>query len=360
MIALMIYMAVALFAVRLNIMRRLWRLPLKNGEGFFLAQRVGPGFYREAGVPLMQRYHVALFVPLVLDVPLVSWLAATQRYAHLFFEQFIMMMVTLVVYNVMVVHFTYRAMAVAGIEEDRPVTVQLSMSPRRLRDFTNRAVEAVIAVVVLLSLATLAHDYSWSARESWNKAAYHAFQRGVVITIWILYFQVGLLLLKSVFVRWRMPLPVNRTEDFRRWRSAWLTYHLKLFDAVRVLAALALLSSTLSMAFVKGWTRPSIIIAGGLWILILVVYTVYIAREQRRMVVVEREVKPIELVKEFPRRAVSKGRFFAGGLLYFNRDNPGVLVRSAGGIAINMAHPSTYVWPAYFIGLATLMIWMAR
>jgi len=75
---------------------------------------------------------------------------------------------------------------------------------------------------------------------------------------------------------------------------------------------------------------------------------------------VQREIRPIESVKEFPRRPVPEGRFLVAGLLYFNRDNPGVLVRSAQGIAINLARPTVYLWPAYFIGLATLMIWMAR
>jgi hypothetical protein len=270
------------------------------------------------------------------------------------------MVVTLVVYNIMVAHFTYRAMAIVGPEEDRPATMQLSMEPRRLRDHTNRAVEAIIATVMLMVLALLARDYAWSARESWNRAAYHAFHGGVVITIWALYFQLGLVLLKGVFVRWRMPLPANRTEDFRRWRSAWLNYHLKIFDAVRMLGAMVLVTSVPLKIYWKEWTPPAIIITGSAWILILVVYTVYVAREARRLAVVEREVKPIELVKEFPRRPVPEGRFLAGGLLYFSRDNPGVLVRSPQGIAINLAHPSAYVWPAYFIGLAALMIWMAR
>ncbi len=355
---LVISMAVMLFAVRLNVLRRVWRLPLKNGENFFLAQRVGPGFYREAGASLMQRYRVSLFVPLVLDTPLALWLITTQRYIFLFFEQIIAMVVTLVVYNVMVMHFTYRAMAIAGPEEDRPATMQLSMEPRRLRDHTNRAVEALIALAVLLSMALLAWDYFLPA--SGSQAASHAVHSGGALIVWILYLQLGLLLLKGVFVRWRMPLPARRTEDFRRWRSAWLNYHLKLFDAVRGLAALVLFSSMALVTYVDKWPQPALITTGSVWILILVVYAVYVKREARRMAAVEREVKPVELVKEFPRRPVPDGRFLAGGLLYFSRDNPGVLVRSPQGIAINLAHPSAYVWSAYFIGMAALMVWMVR
>ena len=70
MIGLAGWFAAFTWAVRLSRVRTLWRLPLKNGEEFFLAQRVGPGFYRDAGAGLLRSYHLALFLPLVLDAPL--------------------------------------------------------------------------------------------------------------------------------------------------------------------------------------------------------------------------------------------------------------------------------------------------
>ena len=349
---LMIVMAALEFAARLQVLRGFWRLPLKNGEGFFLAQRVGPGFYQGAGAPLLRRYRISLVVPVILDAPLALWFIAGQKYIPLFFQQIIAVVATLVVYNVIVAHFSYRATALAAPEENLPATLQISMEPRRLRDHTNRAVDAVIALAIALPIALLA----WNA----SLPTHHGVRGGVALTIWILYLQLGLLLLKGVFVRWRMPLPARRTEDFRRWRSAWLSYHLKLFDAVRLLSALVLAFTVPLRLYLREWTRPAIIIIGSVWVVIVGVYIYYIARENRRLAAVQREIKPIELVKEFPRRPVPEGRFLAGGLLYFNRDNPGVLVRSAQGIAINLARPTAYLWPAYFIGLATLMIWMAR
>jgi hypothetical protein len=350
---LVIFMAALEFAVRLYVLRGLWRLPLKNGEGFFLAQRVGPGFYRGAGAPLLRRYRISLVVPVILDAPLALWFIAGQRYTPLFFQQIIAVVATFVVYNVIATHFNYRAMALVAPEENPPATLQISMEPRRLRDHTNRAVEALIAITIVLSIALLSRDAS-------GAAPHHHVRGGIVLTIWIFYLQLGLLLLKGVFVRWRMPLPARRTEDFRRWRSAWLSYHLKLFDAIRVLSALVLAFTVPLALYLRQFTRPAIIIIGSVWVVILAVYIYYVARENRRMRAVEREIKPIELVKEFPRRPVPEGRFLAGGLLYFNRDNPGVLVRSSQGIAINLARPTAYLWPAYFIGLATLMIWMVR
>src|SRR6476660_5070494 len=177
--ALIIFMAAAECAVRLMVLSGLWRLHLKNGEGFFLAQRVGPGFYQGAGAPLLRRYRISLVVPVILDAPLALWFIAGQKYTPLFFQQIIAVVATFVVYNVIATHFNYRAMALAAPEENPPATIQISMEPRRLRDHTNLAVEVVIALAVALAIALLA----WSA----SLPTHHGIRGGVVLTIWILY-----------------------------------------------------------------------------------------------------------------------------------------------------------------------------
>jgi len=157
-----------------------------------------------------------------------------------------------------------------------------------------------------------------------------------------------------------MPLPLKRTDDFRRWRGAWLAYHLKLFDALRLLCALVLLSgmarATLAAALPHGILLGALVVAA----VVLVAFVLFLAREGQRLAAVEREIRPVELVKEFPRPPVAEGRFLAGGLLFLGRDNPSVLVRSAQGLAVNLGHRSTYLWAGYFVGLALLMAWVVR
>jgi hypothetical protein len=352
--------AIVTFAIRLFLLRKLWPAPLKHGEGFFLSQRVKPGFYREAGAPLLRRYHISLLVPLLLDAPLALWLAATWRHTALVLEQVFAMALTVVLYNLMAVHFSYRAAAIAGELEERPATLQLSVAPRRLLDHTNFAVEAVIVAATLLSLGLLARIYALATAPGASHAVAHAYRRGVLLTAWVLYWQIGFLLLKGVFVRWRMPLPSNRTEDFRRWRAAWLSHNLKIFDAVRLQCGLAMLGATAWITYVGAWPRPAQLIALGAAMLGLLVYFAYVLREGRRLAETARELKPIEMVKEFPRSSIAQGRYLAGGLLYFNRDNPGVIVRGVHGMAINLGHRSTYAWTAYFLGLVALMMWIAR
>ncbi len=247
-----------------------------------------------------------------------------------------------------------------GCDPEPPATtMQLSMAPRRLRDHTNRAVELVILAAMLLALGLLASNYMHSTADDSDQAG-HVLHGGIALTIWISYVQVGLLLLKVVFVRWRMPLPARRTDDFRQWRSAWLGYHLKVFDSIRVLFALVLVSGLWIKLLWDGWSQDSVIVACSLWIPAVIAFVVYLVRERRRLAAVERELRPIEMIKEFPRRPIPQGRFLAGGLLYVNRDNPVLLVRSAQGIAINLAHPSAYIGAAYFIGLALLTTWIVR
>jgi len=361
----LVSMTIIAFATRGYLVSSVWRLPLKHGKDFFLAQPVQPGFYQEAGAPLLGRYHILVFLPLVLDAPLALWLAATQRYFFALVEQWIALMLTIVAYNIMVLHFSVRAGNIAEKKEAHPATLlQLSMEPRRLREHSDPIVEVAVAGATLLALALLAGGYLLAIAGKDGHAGAHLVQEGVVVLTWILYMQVGLLLLKLACVRWRMPLPVHRTDDFRRWRAACLRWNLKMLDSIRMLMALALPWGVITrMAYPKGWTPGAAVIAVCVWAPLTVVSMVHISREGRRLKEVEREVKPVELVKEFPRPPVPDGLFLAGGLLYFNRDNPQTIVRSVRGIAINLARPSPYVWAGYFIGLSLISLltaWQVR
>lgn len=361
MIALMLGFAGLMFCSRLGLVYRCWPLPLKHGASFFLGSPVGADFYQGAGGMLLRRYRASLFVPLVVDAPLVVWMLLTGRYAFLSLEQVVAYVACLVVYNVMLAHFAIRAADLAGPKEEQTVkTVQLSMAPRRLRDHTKLAVELVIVGAMILDGVLLWHAYRLSHAAGTTHHAVNAFRGGVVFAIWIIYWQLGVLLLKTVFVRWRMPLPMNRTEDFKRWRAAWLAGNLNTLDAVRVLTAILLPWASAWMIYRKVWSTTALIAVASGSLLIFAVYMVYLIRVGQRLKAAEKELKPVEMVKEFPRRPVAEGRYLAGGLLYFNRDNPSLLVRSPQGVGINLSHPGTYAWTAYFAGLVVLITWMAR
>lgn len=361
MTAFLLGFAGLMFFSRLHLVYRCWLAPLKYGNSFFLAQPVRADFYEGAGKALLKRYRASLFVPLAADAPMVAWLLLVNKYTFLSLEQVVACVASLVVYNVMVVHFSIRAADLSEPKGEQTVkTVQLSMAPRRLRDHTKLAVELAIAGALVVDAVLLWQAYRLSHAAGATHHAVHVFRGALVLAVWMLYWQLGALLLKSVFVRWRMPLPMNRTEDFKRWRAAWLNSNLNTLDAVRMLTSVVLPWATVWMVYQRRWSLPAMIAVASGSVLILAAYMVYLMRVQRRLKAAEKELKPVEMVKEFPRRPVAEGRFLVGGLLYFNRENPQLLVRSPQGVAINLTHPGTYVWTAYFAGLLALITWMAR
>jgi len=220
-------------------------------------------------------------------------------------------------------------------------------------------VELVIAGAIILAAAFLWHAHRLAQGPGAHDAAAR-FRGGVVLAVWIMYWQLGAVLLKIILVRTRMPLPVNRTEDFRRWRGMWLDCNLKILDAIRVMSAVVLPWASAWLIYQRTWSTPAIVVVAAGSLLILGVFTVYVRGGERRLLAAQKELKPVEMVKEFPRRPIAEGRFLAGGLLYFNRDNPSLLVRSPHGVAINLSHPSTYAWTAYFAGLLVLITWMSK
>jgi hypothetical protein len=335
-----IVMAV-LFGARLFQVYSLWSVPKRQGEGWFLTTEVGPDFYRGVGAMLMRRYRAWLFTPIAVDAVAIATMAAFDKLGYIVYEQVSALVLTAIFYNVLITHFALKVKALVPDAGERRATVVCgSLEARRLRDRTNWRVEAAIGVLTVVALA-----------------AYYSEPFTDLLTIvWVLYLQGGLLLLKQVFVRWRFPLPPRREDDFRRWREAWLGYHLRVFDALRLLlaAALAGFAAYAALRDLAG-DRVRWAVAAA-WLLACVGIAIFCIREGQRLGVVEREIRPVELVREFPPSRIAEGRFLAGGLLYFNRDNPVAVVRGPAGIGINLANRVTYVWAAYLSGLLLLVV----
>jgi hypothetical protein len=133
------------------------------------------------------------------------------------------------------------------------------------------------------------------------------------------------------------------------------------FDAMRLLFGIVMLYAAVTKTFGEDMTHPKtglILLTGAGAAAVLMI--AYCIRERRRLARVEGALRPVEMVKEFPPPRADSGRFMAGGLLYFNRENPVMIARGAQGIALNLAHPGIYVWVAYLSGLVVLTFWQFR
>jgi hypothetical protein len=350
-------LVVVLFLLRPLWLWQLWRAPLKQGEGWFLGLEVEPGFYRQAGAVLLRRYRAWMAVPLGLESLILLGLILSGQWVYALYEHFLSVVLLIAWATFTTYQFMTRVRLLAPAASASPVTsVQLSLAPRRLRDYTNWRVETAIIGLTLLTLFWMAAQWL-----GWLPAGTTTGQpsaRLLKTMVFFLYLQAGVLLLKQLFVRWRMLQPPRRAEDYRRWRAAWLTYHLRVFDALRLLLALVIWGLFAFKTFKQWWGFARVNPIGlALALASIMVYTLYLVRQQRRLAAVAREIKPLELIKEYPPMPVAEGRFLAGGLLYLNRDNPAILARSPQGLAINLANRSTYLWVAYLSGLVWLVVW---
>jgi hypothetical protein len=343
---------VALFLLRPWWLWQLWRAPLKRGEEQFLGIKVEPEFYRNTGAAILRRFRLWALVPLGLEMMLLLALMLSGRWVYALYEQLPAVVLLTLWFNFTAVQFMTRVRLLTSDAPAPVVTgVQLSLAPRRLRDYSDWRVEAVLGGLTLLALL-------WLLAQWLDIFPPHPRAEVFGTVVLLLYLQAGALLLKQLFVRWRMKFPLNRVEDYRRWRAAWLTYHLHVFDALRLLLAFALWGLLAFKTFKRWWGVERVHLV---WLTValtaIVVYVFYCVREWRRLAVVEREIRPVELLKEYPPTPVAEGRFLAGGLLYLNRDNPVILARSPQGLAINLAHRGTYILVAYLTGLILLVLW---
>ena len=337
----------AMIVLRLGSLRRFWNLPHKHGRDRFFGMPLDAEALRQEASILRRRFRLWLLAPFALDAVAIAAIAAVGAPVYLVSEQAVAVVLTAIFYHCLVVHFAQRFKSLLPQQDAaRPTEIGLSLEPRRLGDHTSWIVETAIAVILAAGVGTLV----LSSRLVAEEGARTGLVRSIV---WLGYVQMGLLLLKGVFVRWRMRLPSRRTEDYLRWRAAWLAYHLRVFDAVRLLGAGALLWVVGSVVFPAASPTLPLVGAG----VATLVFVAYAVRERRRLATVEREVRPGELAAYFPTAPPAAGRYLAGGLLYFNAGNPAVLARGPAGIAINLGNRSTYLWIGYLAGLILLAAW---
>jgi hypothetical protein len=165
--AIMVY--VLFMASRIRGCFRRWQQPLLRGPEWFFNVHVPPGFYEGAGKKILHHYWMRIFIPFALDIPFAIVAVVSGRYQWLGW---------LVLGSAALVHINHsysvdraerQARLYAIPEEEQPVaTVAFSLTPRRLRDYSNRKFEWILAICNLLSIALLVRYY-FAALEHHNR-----------------------------------------------------------------------------------------------------------------------------------------------------------------------------------------------
>jgi hypothetical protein len=191
-----------------------WRAPFLNGCGWFFGVQVPPDFPQTTGRTILAKYRLRLFVPWAFELPASAILLVTGHRSAVFVLIMIVTLLTRLAYyaNRKTAEDAARPFQIPG--SSKPVvSVTLSLQPRTLRNYTNVWIETVIASVLLGSLVWLVQAYVTSG--DWRP------MRGPwIVTLVVIYLQLGLLLMKRGFVRARAVAPAESAEQYLAWRES--------------------------------------------------------------------------------------------------------------------------------------------
>lgn len=260
-------------------------------------------------------------------------------------------------------------------QKEKVVGVALSLKTRRLRDYTNITFEVINASIFLAALLISIYGYaalperlpthaSWrGVIDGWAPKNFHTMFGGL---IWLVYIQIGLVLLKSALVHSPKALPLQQTEERLQYSEKFLRLATNWLDWARGVWLFSMLGGIYGvliwlhdgpklMANVVHVSTLGIVINIAsqviFWSLVTLPTLHFIYRQYQ----LDREMKPVEWSR-LP-RPIDEEHFSLGGLIYFNPDNPALLVKGPRVHTINLANQWVYLCVAYFIGVALLIAW---
>lgn len=320
---------------------RRWRQPLLRGPGWFFNIQVQPDFYNGAGRAILERYRLRMLLPVAVEVLLAIAIFISGRLLYL---SFLLLGISAAIH---INHFfsvdraERQARKFAESEAERPVCAMLlSLTPRRLSDYSDPWTEGFI---VLASMAA----FAWLLRHYLHSAGALSLRVAFGMPVLLLYQQLGFLFVKYGIVAWRTPIPQAQAEEHLRAREEARKLYLKVCDWGRILitvemvlfAAVLTLAPALRMKVITGY-----------WVTLLAATLLLtIWHEKGRLAVVKANLRaqPMKL----PEFAHAEG---SGRLLCYQPATPMLLIKGSHGYALNLANRLTQLGAAYLAGLIAL------
>jgi hypothetical protein len=343
----LIYYVVAWGAARVRGGIRRWRQPLLRGAEWFFNVHVQDGFYAAEGKRLLRDYRLRMMASFVLELPVALFLIATGRYLYLMLLVLVMILVVHVahVYNVDYAERQARPFAVP--EAEQPVaSVALSLKTRRLRDYSNRALEIVIALASVGTFAWLLFVYLTSAPRpgfAW------VFGRALLY----LYVQLGFLLVKLIVLAWRSPVPRSQAEEYLQAREEQRSAYLRSCDINRVIVTIALVACPfllkLSPQNASRYSAIGTAAAVALGLALLAWQEI----RRKRLLQIALRVRPVR----FPDLLSGSA---PGWPVCFQPSVPMLVLKGARGYSLNLANSLAQWSAAYLAGLAVLLALLQR
>jgi hypothetical protein len=338
-------------ASRLRGVNRRWQQPHLRGPERFLDVAVPSDFYEGPGRAILRSYRQRIFLPFLLDIPVLAWAYSNGSVTPLLW--LIVVLVPLIHINHMmnVESAQRRARAFAPQQEAQPVVAMgLSLTPRRLRDLSNPIVEWTLAIATLAALAALVYIGKSGADR-------HSSPHSIAQLFWVpalyLYLNIGILLAKRIIVHWRTRLPLAHRAEYQKVQDAMRSYYLLMCDWNRIVFTAGIcfwpIALTLSEARFKPlmtvwvWGVMVLSIAGSVWIEVL----------RKRLLRIGLAVEPVRMPDLMDEASLAKWP------VCYQPSAPTLILKGARGYSLNLANTTSYLGSVYLLGMIALFT-MAR
>lgn len=338
--AVIIY--ILFWIVRINGCFRRGRQPLLRGKEWFFNVHVQPDFYTGAGRKILHRYWMRMFIPFALDIPLAVTIFHIGRLGLL--QWLIVGLCALIhlnhLYSVELAERQARRFAVA--EADQPVTsMALSLTPRRLRDYTNPYLEWVMALSSVVALA-------WLVRYYLATPEHHNLRLVFGTPLVMLYLQAGYLFLKRALVAWRTPAPRVQAAEHMEAREEARKYYLKVCDWHRAAVAAAIVFWPIALNASPAGLDRLRNIWFAIWLTVTVVGGVLVEIKRRQLAAMAARVRPVTLPDFLHQSDLARSP------VCYQPSAPLLLLKGAHGYSLNLANGLAHLGAVYLAGLIVL------
>ncbi len=342
-------------------------LPVMRGEDAFFGVRVDADFYRGEGRKLVRRYWFWLAM-LFVEIEAIGVLVSIYR-AELPFARAASM--PLLVLPAIILYIVFYREVKPFAASDTGQRFASALRRRHLSEYTNIYLEAAVALLTVLPSLFLIYYYprlperipvhwDWRGRpDSWARKTPGAV---FYLSTLLIYMQGLFLLIKHGLLSVKMTLPSEQTQEYLNGKEDFLNVTMKLLDCVRVMTALLLgalllnivFSSVEHLRFLTGVVAVVAALDGFVLAGVCIFFTYRLFKIDRRL---KRTVGRVYVQRERDAR-----HWYAGGLFYYNPDDPALFVEKMVGFGytFNMANRRVYVYLAYMLVLPLIISWMLK
>jgi uncharacterized membrane protein len=337
-------------------------MPVMRGEDAFFGVRVSPEVYRGEGRRILHRYWFWLVLTFI-QVELIGWLVSYYQgrveYAQIA-PRFLIFPLAALFYVI----FYRQAKKLELVEEHQRFAS--SLKTRHLGDYTNLALEIAVVVLTIVPVLLIVYYYpqlpeqipthwNWKGEpDGWTRKTYYSVFSLAAILV---YMQGLMLFVKQGLLGVKMTLPAEHTENYLRLKEESLSLTVRFLDWMRVLLGILLGGLTSKIVFdaVEQLRPLSKVATGAAWAASLLMVAA-IATAVYRFYRVDRRLKS-EVGRVYVQRQRDAAHWYAGGLIYFNREDPAVWVEKlvGWGYTFNMGNKWVYLYIAIMAGVPLLL-----